>query len=152
MAAPYSVDLRRRVVDAYERGEGTLQEVAELFELGRATVDRWVSRFRRTGSYLPAPPGGGWKSPIDEDGLELLEELVAEKPDRTIAELTTLYVDRAETSVSTAAVSRALLRAGLTRKKKLPCDRARHRASSPAPQTVSEEGLSRSLDTPRVRG
>src|SRR6185436_6851937 len=50
MAAPASLDLRRRVVEAYERGGVTYAQGGERFAVGRATVNRWLRRFRETRS------------------------------------------------------------------------------------------------------
>jgi transposase len=62
MAEAYSVELRERVVRAYEAGEGTHSELGERFALGEATVKRWVWLKRKTGSVSPVPKGGGTPS------------------------------------------------------------------------------------------
>ena len=46
---PYSQDLRERVIKAIDDGH-TRGEVAMLFDIGIATVGRYVKRQRRTGS------------------------------------------------------------------------------------------------------
>ena len=56
----YSVELRQKIVSAYESGHGTLDEVAETFEVGRRTVARFVSLARAGGSLWPKPRGGGY--------------------------------------------------------------------------------------------
>jgi len=38
MPAPFSVDLRQRVVDAYKPGETAYEAIAKLFSVGIATV------------------------------------------------------------------------------------------------------------------
>ena len=53
MPNPYDVALRERVVAAYDAGTGTALEVAHLFGLGHRTVQRWVTRWRTTGSVAP---------------------------------------------------------------------------------------------------
>src|SRR6266508_2815274 len=55
----YSVDLRERVVRAFEVGEMTDHEVAALFGIGEATVHRWKRRRRETGSLDPLPHKSG---------------------------------------------------------------------------------------------
>ena len=42
----YSTDLRRKIVSAYEQGEGTLDEVAALFDIGRWSVARYLRLHR----------------------------------------------------------------------------------------------------------
>jgi transposase len=113
----YSNDLRARVVAAIEKG-GTIGGVALQFSVGSATVYRWVRLHRETGSYVPRPYGGGRRRSLDEVAHQIIWSLVEEKPDRTIAELTELIRERGY-KTSNSSVSRALLRLGLTFKKKL---------------------------------
>jgi transposase len=60
MGKAYGIDLRRRVVGFVERG-GTLADAAERYEVGYATVVRWLRRHRESGSLDPSrighPPG-----------------------------------------------------------------------------------------------
>lgn len=117
MPRPYSTDLRERVVSALEKGL-TYQEVAELFEVGEASVSRWAGRKRRTGSVEPNKMGGDRVGKLRKDGLRVLKELVDEQPDRTNQELADSYRERTGQEVSTATISRGLRKLGLTRKKK----------------------------------
>jgi transposase len=63
MSIPYDVALRERAVQAYERGAGSYAQVAALFQVDSRTLERWVARWRTTGSVAPRPRGGGWRSP-----------------------------------------------------------------------------------------
>ncbi len=56
MPAPYSKDLRERVVAAYEPGAGDQVEVAQRFNVGEATVRRWWALKRKSGSVAPKTP------------------------------------------------------------------------------------------------
>jgi transposase len=58
MGWAYSVDLRERVVAAFDRTGMTEKEVAALFKIGEATVRRWKRLKRETG-VLERKPGGG---------------------------------------------------------------------------------------------
>ena len=119
MPRPYSVDLRRRVVSAYENGEGTYVEIAERFGIGEATVDRWVSRDRRTGSVEPSAMGGDRHSKFTAEHDARLAAMVAEAPDATRAELAERVRQELGLVVSASgAVQRALVRLGVTRKKR----------------------------------
>jgi len=57
MAGALSDDLRRRVVEAVEAGESR-GEVCIRFGVSYSSVNRWVSRFRQTGSVSPSKIGG----------------------------------------------------------------------------------------------
>lgn len=108
MGYGYSVDLRERVVAAWERGEGTYEELAARFSVGRATVNRWLRRKRETGSIAPKPVGGGHPTVFDERGLVVLEELVCAHPDATLEELLKYWLQAGGGAVSRAALHRAL--------------------------------------------
>jgi transposase len=69
MPNPYDVALRERAVKAYESGEASYAQLAALFDLDHRTLERWVARWRATGSVAPQPKGGGWPCPIDMDML-----------------------------------------------------------------------------------
>jgi len=113
-----SNDLRRRIVDRYLREGESYDSVAEHFQVGRATVNRVVNRFRRTGSVERSPRGGGNPPWISEDELPRLRDLVAEKPDRTADELAREWGLRFGAALSRSSMVRALARAGLSIKKK----------------------------------
>ena len=49
MPGALSKDLRQRVALAYDNGEGSYAELAERFQIGIATVKRWMWRRRDTG-------------------------------------------------------------------------------------------------------
>lgn len=58
MGKPYSNDLRKRVVAAVEEGGLSRRQAAARFDVGIATVIRWVIRVRETGSVAPDKMGG----------------------------------------------------------------------------------------------
>lgn len=110
MGAPYSQDLRDRVLAAYDGGLPTKQ-IAKLFQVSPAWVRRVKQRRRETGETTPRPMGGATVIKID---LQRLAALVRESPDATLLELRrALGVDCTE-----AAVCLALKRLGLTFKKR----------------------------------
>ena len=58
MAAPYSLDLRERVVMAVERGGLSRNQAARHFGVAISTAITWVKAFRQTGSLAPGQVGG----------------------------------------------------------------------------------------------
>jgi transposase len=118
MPAPYSIDLRLRVIAACKRGVFTELELAETFAIGEATVRRWKRRERETGSVEPLPHGGGGTPLIDGEDLHLLRQIVHRKSDLTAQEIRDAFVEGAGIEVSRSATVRALARLGLTRKKR----------------------------------
>jgi transposase len=118
MGTSISSDLRRRVVDSYLAGYGTYSEIAKRFNVGEASVSRWLRKYRETGTVNPKPHGGGTKAKIDEKGLALLKRLVSERPDATLKELAQSYENARAVKVALCIIYRALNQLGLTRKKK----------------------------------
>ena len=118
MPAPLSLDLRQRIITAYDADTGaTMEQVAARFDVGVATVNRLLRRRRETGSIHPSPRRGHPPRRIDTDGEQLLRSLVEEQPDLYVHELAELFTQRTGISVSQPTVSRSLKRMVITRKK-----------------------------------
>jgi len=113
---PYSQDLRRRIVDTVERGEGTIRQVAERFLVSASFVTRLLQLYRRTGSVEPRPHGGGNPAVLTPEDLGRLGQFIREQPDATLEECAA----HLGTPCSPMTISRALSRLGLPRKKEVP--------------------------------
>jgi transposase len=113
---PYSHDLRQRVLDAAERHEGSLRQIARRFVVSLSFVVRLLRTHRRTGSIDPKPHCGGHPPALGPEDLERLRESVRQQPDATLEELR----QRLGVACSTMAICRALDRLGLPLKKKVP--------------------------------
>ena len=109
--APYSMDLRERVVGAWDTS-GDAEEIAATFGVSRAWVHRLVQRRRETGSIAPRQQTK-FRSRVLAGQEARLAALIAASPDATLAELR-------EALPTTAALSTLWLeieRLGLTVKK-----------------------------------
>ncbi len=115
---PYSLDLRQRVVKAYENKEGSIRTIARRFKVSPNTVWAWVQHFRQVGSVEPKPHGGGGTPRIDTQGREKVRQLVTEQSDATLKELCERYEQHQGVRVSQATMCRTLQRLRLSRKKK----------------------------------
>jgi transposase len=113
---PYSQDLRQRIVDTVRRGDATVKQIAERFLVSVAFVARLLQLHRTTGSVEPRPHGGGHPAVLTPEDLERLREFIRDRPDATLEECR----GHLGSSCSLATISRALLRLGLPRKKKVP--------------------------------
>lgn len=117
MVASISLDLRKRVVEAYGGGKLTYDEVAERFSIGRASVSRWLRRARETGDPIPLAHAGGRVCLIRDENLKLLEKLVLAHPDWTEDEYTKAFNQQTHLSLSDSTVGRAIRRLGYGVKK-----------------------------------
>jgi len=109
----YSMDLRERVVRAYDEERGTQQEIARLFKVSVPWIKKLLRQRRRTGSFAPRPHGGGWTPKFSGRKLEQLKTRVDQNPDATLEEL----LEQSGVNASIMAVHRALERLGCRRKK-----------------------------------
>jgi transposase-like protein len=116
MAESHPIELRVRVVRAYESGSGTYPQIAAQFEVGEASVRRWVRLHRRAGDVSPTPKGGGTPSIIT---LADLEAALAVVRDATAGELTAEFNRRhsRRERVHVSSIKRALGRHGYVVKK-----------------------------------
>ena len=85
MGAPYSLDLRERVVASVASGMSR-RAAAERYQVSIATAIRWTARAKRTGSPAALPMGGKKPFRLAEHGAWIRARL-AEKPDITGREL-----------------------------------------------------------------
>jgi transposase len=113
---PYSQDLRERVVDTVQRGEGTVRQIAERFLVSVSFVTRLLQLHRSSGSVEPRPHGGGNPAVLTPEDLERLRELIRKRPDATLQECAT----HLGSPCSLMTISRALKKLELPRKKKVP--------------------------------
>lgn len=114
----YSTDLREKIALAYEHNDYTLDDVAELFDVGRRTVARFVQKQRARLSLAPQPHAGGYPTALTARTLSTLRDKVVETPDATLAELACYLKTKARVQVHPSTVCRALQRLGLPRKKR----------------------------------
>jgi transposase len=113
----YSNDLRRKIVEAYERGDHTLEEVAELFGVSLASVKNFLRRKRETGSSDALPHAGGKRPALNEKARIALRNAIKENNDLTLEELRRFLKGTRRKEVSLSTLSRLLQALGLPRKK-----------------------------------
>jgi transposase len=116
VAEAHPLELRIRVVQAYEAGEGSYGLVGARFAVGEASDKRWVRRKRRTGGVAPDPKGGGTLSTIEKGEVDAI---VARLGDPTAGEVTAEFNRgrRKMSRVHVSSMKRALHRYGYVVKK-----------------------------------
>jgi transposase len=117
MPKPLSVDLRERAVNAYLTGSDRAEDVARRFNIGRATLVRWLSLKTTVGHVQPRKGRPGPKPVLDEADLDIVRDIVAKDPDLTIEEIAATFALRTERVISASTASRALAKLGMSRKK-----------------------------------
>ncbi len=111
----YSLDLRKKIVEAKERGMPTA-EVARTFGVGLSSVKRYAAAARE-GKPLAPKKRPGSKPKLDEAARKLLEADLEERPAATLPQRREFLARVAGVRVSDSTVSRRLGRMGWSRKK-----------------------------------
>ncbi len=117
MAAAYSLDLRKKILSAWQNQEGSQRELAQRFKVSLAFIRNFLRRYRETGDIAPKPQGGDRRSKIQGKDEELLQKLVAEQNDIYLRKLQGSILDRTGIEVSESSLCRQLKRLKLERKK-----------------------------------
>jgi len=113
----YSVDLRMATVRHYKESGDTFAETGKIFNVSESSVQRWVTQYEATGNVSDKPLKRSFKK-IDPAKLRTY---VKEHPDDTQQEIADAF------GCCNQAVSKALKRLKITRKKKRAVTRSRTR-------------------------
>jgi transposase len=122
---PLSEDLRQRIVEAREKGEGT-GEVCRRFRVSRSSVERFWNQYRRRGHCRPKQIGGYRRSRLESHDRQL-RRWITQQADLTLGELQTRCREQLQVRIGINALWHRLDRLGLSYKK----NDARRRARSP---------------------
>lgn len=112
MAAPYSYDLRRKVIEAVDKGMRK-SEAARVFNLSRNTIDLWLKRREVTGE-VQAIVGYQKGSRHQITDWNKFREFVKENGELTQAEMAQAW----EGEISRHTIGRGLKKMEMTRKKR----------------------------------
>jgi transposase len=82
-----SLDLRERILAAYDALEGTREDIARRFLVSLGMVKKLLQQRRHTGSIAPRHHLAGRKPRIVASHQRQLRALLGEKPDLTLQEL-----------------------------------------------------------------
>lgn len=82
-----SLDLRQRILAAYDKGQDTRAAVARRFDVSLGLVKKLLQQRRRTGDIAPRHRFSGRKATILPSHHRHLCQLLADKPDLTLPEL-----------------------------------------------------------------
>jgi transposase len=118
MARAYSDDLRRKLLEAHEQGEGTLPELAVRFRVSEGWANKISSVFHRTGEMVR--PTGARRGPpcrITQEQEKFLRSIIRIQPDLTLAELQANLRRERGITISVSRLWTILKRMGLRLKK-----------------------------------
>ncbi len=118
MAKAYSDDLRGKLIEAHQAGEGTLETLARRFHVSAGWTKKVSATFRRTGSAMRPPTGPpGRRSRFGPAIQQQLRQWIGEQPDLTLHELQARLRSELGMPASVGRLWSLLREMGLGRKK-----------------------------------
>ena len=115
----YSVDLRQKIVDAYNQREGSQRQLARRFRVSLTFIENLLKRYRTDGTVEPRRHGGGQVAKLNREQEAVVATLVEENNDAILVELCEQLEQRIDVRISRATMGRYVQKLKLTRKKKL---------------------------------
>lgn len=121
MPAPLSIDLRQRIIAAYEAKEGSQRQLAKRFKVSLSFIRDLMRHYRQTGTVQPKPHGGGAVAKIGKEQLPIVESLVLAQPDALLRELCERFAQQTGVEVSISTMQQAVGKLKLSVKKNSGC-------------------------------
>lgn len=107
------MDLRTRIVKAYQSKEGSQREIAERFSVSASVVCKLNKQSKETGCLQPLTRNNHGVRKVTPEVEEKLRKRLERNPDATLSELR----DDTKTVKALSTISLALKRLGLSNKK-----------------------------------
>lgn len=114
----YSLDLREKIIEVYKEGSRSQRQLARQFRVALSFIEKLIKQYKETGNVAPKVRSEQTPTKLSEQDLNVLSELVSEKNDATLAELSEELFKRTGVLISQTTVHRMLGRLELTFKKK----------------------------------
>jgi transposase len=130
MGRAYSDDLRRKLLEAHDRGDGSLRELARRFGVSAPYAWKISSQRRRSGQMERPQQRHGPRSRISPAVQASLRGLLRQQPDLTLAELQEGLEKSAGVAVSVQHLWRVLQKMGLRLKKSRSTRKSKTRSKS----------------------
>jgi transposase len=118
MPTAYSDDLRRKLLEAHQREEGSLLELAERFSVSHGWALKISSQLRRTGKKeRPEGRRRGPASKITAEIQQKLKDWISKQTDLTLSELQLRLYEQRQLEISLSRLWTVLKGLGLRLKK-----------------------------------
>jgi transposase len=110
-----SLDLRERILKAYDDEEASREAVARRFQVSLGMVKKLLQQRRHTGDIAPRHRNSGRKPRILQSHQRQIRSLLSQRPDMTLEELREVLA----LDCTPQAIHVVLVKMGLTYKKRL---------------------------------
>ena len=118
MAAAYSIDLRKKILSAWQGKEDSQRNLAKRFKVSVSFIKDLLRNYKETGEITAKPQGGDHRSKLKEKEQELLRKMIQEKTDIYLREIQNTIQEKTGIEVSISSLCRTLKKLELRRKKK----------------------------------
>jgi transposase len=115
---PYSDDLRRKVLEAHDGGEGTIEDLAERFRVSYGWVAKILAAYHRTGKMERRLASRVRKRKVTAEVEGKIAGMLAARCDMTLAQIQLGLFEALDLMVSLSTIWSALGRMGFRLKKK----------------------------------
>ena len=133
MAKAYSNDLRRKILERYQRGDASLSALAERFGVSHGYTKKIRKQQLRTGQMERSEYRAGRRSQVTPAIEVALRSWVQQRPDWTLAELQQQLQQTHSLRLSVGRLWLALRQLQLRRKKNTARPGTRHAGEPAAP-------------------
>jgi len=117
MPKSYSIDLRQKIVDAYDRGGISQRKLAQQFGVAKSFVQKILKQRRETNSIAPKVRLNQTPPKLKEEHRVILAELVEANNDATLAEMCEQIYEKTGIRVGTTTMHNTLKKLEITVKK-----------------------------------
>jgi len=134
MARAYSNDLRRKLLEAHEQGQGTLEELAEEFGVSLGFAKKISAALRRTGRMERTEQRHGRRNQVTPLVQQRLRAWLRQQPDLTLGELQRQLREQMQVSFSIPRLWVVLrwMKLRLKKSRSMPRSRTHRKTSSAA--------------------
>ena len=126
----YPVEFRQKILDCYYNEPISQRQLAKRFCVTLSFVQKLLKQSRETGDIRPKTYRCGRHLKLTPEQMIVLGTLIEENNDATLAELSTLFLERTGIVLSVATVARIAERLRITRKKNSTPTRTRDRKTT----------------------
>ena len=117
MSRAIPIEVREMIVDAYFRDQGTIAELAQVFNISTRVIDKFLSLSRDNKDLIPGKSSGR-PGKITEAEYPKIKKMVQKNPDKTLIEYCEIVFLETGISVGTSIMDRTFKKLNIRRKKK----------------------------------
>lgn len=115
---PLSIDLRQRIISAYEQKDMSIRQVAKRFDVAKSCVQKLIKQNQETGDITAKRQGGNSPPKVQGEDLVTLIGIIENNHDATLEELCELLEKQTGIRISRATMGRISHKLDYTVKKK----------------------------------